>query len=299
MVNNHANDKPPEIFTSKSLPDPGCRARGESIVVDSRSEEHFSNYFDTLDKSRALRVPIAEGCLRGIVLFFGPPGCGKSCLAEGLANDFAERRFAKDGKRTTLFEIHASRAFSHMLGMSARAVDASFETVSFAARHGPVVLLMNEMESFAVNRRALSGGDPSDVQRVTNTILTRTDALSESSNVFVVGTSNFDGMVDLAFLDRADLIIEVGYPDSEAARSILERTARAFAGVGRLAANAIDSFISDNYGNETSPRLSGRTLRRIVPLSFVMYSRWTLINAKHLSAVAKSIAKRSKCNGDS
>jgi len=298
-VNNGTNGKPPEIFTSKSLPDPGCKERGESIVVDSRSEEYFSNYFDTLDKSRSLRVPIAEGRLRGIVLFFGPPGCGKSCLAEGLANEFAERRLGRDAKRTTLFEIHASRAFNHMLGMSAKAVDSAFETVSFAARHGPVVLLMNEMESFAVNRKALSGGDPSDVQRVTNTILTRTDGLSESSNVFIVGTSNFDGMVDGAFLDRADLIIEIGYPDGEVARAILERTAKAYAGVGRLATNAIDSFIKDHYGNGTSPKLSGRALRRIVPLSFVMNGRWTLVHSKHLSAVAKSIAKRSKCNGDS
>lgn len=75
-----------------------------------------------------------------------------------------------------------------------------------------VIILIDEVESIAYSRGAVSAQEPSDSLRVVNAVLTQLDQLRTHSNVLVLTTSNLSGSIDLAFVDRADLKQYVGFP---------------------------------------------------------------------------------------
>ena len=113
-----------------------------------------------------------------------------------------------------------------------------------------VCVLIDEVESLAAARNRC-GNEPSDATRVVNAVLTQLDNIKRLKNVLILtsalnivflptGTSNeimnclnlhlllasnVTGMIDLAFVDRADLKRYIGPPSAEAAYGILRGSA--------------------------------------------------------------------------
>jgi SpoVK/Ycf46/Vps4 family AAA+-type ATPase len=54
-----------------------------------------------------------------------------------------------------------------------------------------------------------------------NAVLTQLDQLRRHRNVLILATSNLPDSIDGAFLDRADLKLEIGPPGDEGRRQIL------------------------------------------------------------------------------
>jgi SpoVK/Ycf46/Vps4 family AAA+-type ATPase len=212
------------IVRLTELPDVDWRDRWERIFVPAGVKERLLNYllFDLKQRAASSSVGLA---IHGLIVLAGPPGTGKTTLAGGLADEAA--RVLDDGP--VLFVDIDPHAFpSQLLGESQRSVARLFERTipDLALRGRPVIVLIDEVESLAVNRSGASlETNPVDVHRATDAVLAGVDAVArDHKNVVFIATTNFRSGVDMAFLSRADLIEEIGLPGVAAVVSILNDT---------------------------------------------------------------------------
>jgi AAA+ superfamily predicted ATPase len=126
---------------------------------------------------------------------------------------------------TALIEINPHAFPSDMLGESQRNVTRLLtETVpEIAARRPFTVVLIDEVESFAVRRSTASfEANPVDVHRATDAVLLGIDEIAKNlPSVLFVTTTNFIEAVDEAFLSRADLVMRFALPDRDTIEHIL------------------------------------------------------------------------------
>ncbi|MBF4592009.1 AAA family ATPase [Curtobacterium sp. VKM Ac-1395] len=162
--------------------------------------------------------------LHGLALIIGPPGTGKSTIVRGLAGQIAN---LVTQKQCRLIEINPHGLMSGEHGKSQQQVHILLtEQIPTLADDGlPTILMLDEVESLAVARSEASlAANPADVHRATDAVLTSLDEIAQKHpNIVVVATSNFTGALDEAFRSRADVLIEMPFPDATAIEGILRR----------------------------------------------------------------------------
>lgn len=239
-----------------SLPDPAWCARWDRILMPAEAKERLLNYaiFALTGRERLdpVRLPV-----HGLLILAGPAGTGKTTLASGLADRVA--RELPGCEELYYLEIDPHRFPSQLLGETQRGVARLFERTipDIAARGKPTVVLLDEVETLAVNRSAASlETNPVDVHRATDAVLVGVDHVaSRHPNVLFVATSNFMAGLDGAFLSRADLVEQFEHPGPEAAEEILRD---AVAAVGGADGPALRELAARCTG------LDGRALRKVV-----------------------------------
>jgi AAA+ superfamily predicted ATPase len=155
-----------------------------------------------------------------------------------------------------------------MLGESQRNVTRLLtDTIPEIAQRRPfTVVLIDEVESFAVRRSAASfEANPVDVHRATDAVLMGIDAIAKKlPSVLFVTTTNFISAVDEAFLSRADLVMNFALPDAETVEQILASA------IGELAVQwpALQPLAQDRARLHELAQLcegwDGRRLRKLV-----------------------------------
>ena len=214
---------PPGVLSLHVLPADHHDKDWDAIVVPKSVKERLlAQALLTLKHGRKLSQ--LAGLPHGLIVLAGPPGTGKTTLARGLAQ-VAALALAREGA-TTLVEINPHAFPSDMLGESQRNVTRLLsETIpEIAARRPFTVVLIDEVESFAVSRSAASfEANPVDVHRATDAVLLGIDEVAKKlPSVLFVTTTNFIDAVDAAFLSRADLVMRFALPDAETIAKILE-----------------------------------------------------------------------------
>lgn len=146
--------------------------------------------------------------MRGGLLLYGPPGCGKTFLARAIAGELGARFFA--------VELHD--VLDMWLGQSERNLHQVFET---ARRVAPCVLFLDEVDALGMKRSNLSR---SAGRNVVVQLLHELDGTSgRNDGVFVLGATNQPWDVDPALRrpGRFDRTLLVLPPDEAARRAIL------------------------------------------------------------------------------
>jgi SpoVK/Ycf46/Vps4 family AAA+-type ATPase len=146
--------------------------------------------------------------LRGGLLLYGPPGCGKTYLARAVAGELD----------AAFFSLGLSDVLEMWLGQSERQLHEAFEV---ARRAAPCVVFLDEIDALGQKRSHLrhSAG-----RNVVNQLLAELDGAEEDNEgVFVLAATNHPWDVDTALrrpgrLDRSVLVLP---PDLEAREAIL------------------------------------------------------------------------------
>lgn len=140
------------------------------------------------------------------ILLYGPPGCGKTFIANALAG---ESGFA-------LISATPTDITSKWVGEAAQNIEVLFDT---ARANEPCVLLLDELDAVAASRSDMG---TSSQQQMVNQLLVELGDI-DGSDVVVVGTTNRLEDIDTAIRrsGRFDDRIEIPPPDAGARREIL------------------------------------------------------------------------------
>jgi len=149
------------------------------------------------------------------VLFYGPPGCGKTLLAKAIANEC----------QANFISIKGPQLLTMWFGESEANVRDLFDKARAAA---PCVLFFDELDSVAKARGGSVGDAGGAADRVINQILTEMDGMGSKKNVFIIGATNRPDIIDPAILrpGRLDQLIYIPLPDEPSRMSILKSCLR-------------------------------------------------------------------------
>lgn len=147
--------------------------------------------------------------LRGGLLLYGPPGCGKTFIARAVAGELG----------AGFMSVSLSDILDMYIGTSEKNVHDIFEA---ARRQAPCVVFLDELDALGAKR---SRTHHSGLRNVVNQLLTELDGINAAQNegVFVLAATNVPWDVDLALrrpgrLDRTLLVLP---PDAPAREAIL------------------------------------------------------------------------------
>lgn len=146
--------------------------------------------------------------LRGGLMLYGPPGCGKTFIARATAGEMGAR----------FVSIGLSDVLDMYIGQSERNLHEIFET---ARRNAPCVLFFDEIDALGRKRSQMRN---SAGREIVNQLLAELDNVnSDNHGVFVLAATNHPWDVDSALrrpgrLDRTLLVLP---PDGPARETIM------------------------------------------------------------------------------
>lgn len=178
------------------------------VVEPLRNPERFKKY----------NLGIPNG-----ILFFGPPGCGKTYIAQRLGEEL----------NYNYMEVSPSEiGSSHIHGTSLKIRDL-FES---AAQRAPTILFIDEFEGIAPSRESLSSDQQFKAEEVSE-LLVQIGQCAERK-ILLIAATNLPSKIDPAVrrTGRLDKKIYIGPPDEAGKRAML-----AFHLRGRPLAEGLDT----------------------------------------------------------
>ncbi|UWZ85551.1 AAA family ATPase [Occallatibacter riparius] len=144
------------------------------------------------------------------ILLVGPPGVGKTRLAQALAGEC----------NASFIDITGSAFSSPLYGMGIRQVKSVFRQ---ARRKAPCILFIDEIDGIG-KRTAVERASDAEPNRIINQLLTEMDGFHAANGVIVIGATNKPDALDEAMLreGRFDRKIHVDLPDLEDRKALFE-----------------------------------------------------------------------------
>lgn len=144
---------------------------------------------------------------RNRLLFFGPPGCGKTITARAVAGELGLR----------VFVVRFDALLGAYLGQTSARVHEVFR---FAASNECVVLI-DEID--AVGRRRGHASDVAELDRVVISLMQQLDLVRPAG--LIIAASNVPEDLDAALTRRFDLALEFAAPERRALTDFAKRVA--------------------------------------------------------------------------
>ena len=140
------------------------------------------------------------------LLFFGPPGCGKTLTAHAIAHELG----------LPLVEVKLDGLVSSFLGQTGANIRKVFDFV----KNQKVVLFLDEFDAIAKKRD--DAQELGELKRVVTTLLQNIDALSPE--VFLIAATNHEQLLDPAIWRRFQMTIRIDLPTSTQRQELIEET---------------------------------------------------------------------------
>ncbi|KAF2266334.1 P-loop containing nucleoside triphosphate hydrolase protein, partial [Lojkania enalia] len=275
----------------------------ESLIYeDAIPESVLRVLIRMLKVSRVPHLNPAIISWQNLVLLYGPPGSGKTTLAQALAQKLSIRS-TNIYSATKLIEVNSHTLLSKWFGESSKLVGRLFDTISSTSSDDSVltIVIIDEVETLAGSReKATQANECGDAIRSTNELLQGLDRLRKRPNVIFLCTSNLKEIMDTAFIDRCGIKQYIDSPNVECAYEIFRSVINEFiknhlvcfdsmlmdrvlpmsdAGVDEVDEELLGGSsptLSSNSELRTLARkaegLSGRTLRRLPMLALAKYT---------------------------
>jgi AAA+ superfamily predicted ATPase len=146
--------------------------------------------------------------LRGGLLLYGPPGCGKTFIARALAGEINAR----------FISVSLADVLDMYIGQSERNIHSLFEVARASA---PCVVFLDEVDAIGQKRSQMRN---SAARGSVNQLLTEMDGIGAANEgVYVLGATNHPWDVDVALRrpGRFDRMVLVLPPDDAAREAVL------------------------------------------------------------------------------
>ena len=165
-------------------------------------QKKIINILKDPQKAERFKIQIPNG-----MLLYGPPGCGKSFIAE---------KFAEEAGYNYVF-IKSSDLASIYVHGSQEKIGALFEE---ARKNAPTILNFDEFEALVPNRSKINNSSESGE---VNEFLSQMNNCGKD-RIFVIASSNRPDLIDPAILrkGRMDKVIFIPVPDKEARQGIFK-----------------------------------------------------------------------------
>lgn len=196
--------------TVVEVPDVKWEDIGGLEEVKKNLQEMILYPIDHPDKFQKFGMQPSKG-----VLFYGPPGCGKTLLAKAVANECS----------ANFISVKGPELLTMWFGESESNVRDVFEKARSAA---PCVLFFDELDSIGVSRGSSMGDAGGAGDRVINQLLTEMDGVGVRKNVFFIGATNRPEILDEALMrpGRLDQLIYIPLPDQPSRLGVLKANLR-------------------------------------------------------------------------
>jgi AAA+ superfamily predicted ATPase len=180
---------------------------GDLYLTDElkHSCEQFTNEYHRRDLLRSYNLNP-----RHKMLLAGPPGNGKTSLAEGIAHEMM----------LPLFVVRYEGIINSYLGDTAKQIDMLFEH----AKQQRCVLFFDEFD--AVSKERDGSNENGEIKRVVNSLLTQLDSLPP--HVVFIAATNHASMMDNAFARRFELQLELKKPEMKSIQLWFDRFVDSF-----------------------------------------------------------------------
>jgi SpoVK/Ycf46/Vps4 family AAA+-type ATPase len=146
--------------------------------------------------------------LRGGLLLYGPPGCGKTFMAQAVAGEMGAQ----------FISVSLADVLDMYIGQSEQNVHGLFEA---ARANAPCVVFLDEIDAIGQKRSQMRN---SAARGTVNQLLTEMDGVSAANEgVYILGATNHPWDVDVALRrpGRFDRMVLVLPPDEPAREAIL------------------------------------------------------------------------------
>ncbi|KAJ1604602.1 Pch2p like AAA ATPase [Cryptosporidium canis] len=225
MENNSTGEKntDPPIWRYWTLPNIEFHGLWDVIHYENSLKQQLLDYISTSLILSDCHIDFNVINWNHLILLYGSPGTGKTSISRAISQKIG-MRYCHRYKKIYLIEISAHSLFSKWFSESGKTVVKLFSKIKSLLEepNSFVNIVIDEIESISTARKQSFGrNEPSDSIRVVNALLTQIDSLKKYSNTLIMTTTNIPDSIDEAFLDRADLKLQIPLPSTYTRYTIL------------------------------------------------------------------------------